>query len=422
MDGSACADNLGRNRNFRSLWIGETGSQFGSAVSGIALPLVALLTLNASTLQVGVLAAFESVAWLLVGLPSGAWIDRMRLRLVLISSDAIRLAALGSIPLAYAFGVLTIGHLYVVALITSASTVFFDVAYQSFLPQLVERDALVIGNARLQAGESVAQVTAPILGGVLVQALTAPYAIVVDALSFLWSAIWIGRITTRLPKPQRKPDRHLAHEIKEGLGFVIRTNLLRSIAICTSLSNLCTSIVSALLYVLLARDLHLAAGVIGLLNAAPAVGGFLGSLVAPRLAKRFGQGPTIWVSAVFFAAPALVLPFVHRDWTLALMVVAQTVLWGACVIYNVTQVSFRQALCPPELMGRMNATMRFLVWGTMPLGALLGGVLGSTLGVRVTILIGVLGGLLAPLPVIISPLRTMHELPVVQRQSVGAEG
>lgn len=409
----AAQANLWRHLNFRRLWIGETVSQFGSAVTGIALPLAALLVLKASTFQVGLLAAFESVAWLLVGLPSGAWVDRMRLRVVLIVNDLIRLVALGSIPVAYACGVLTIGQLYVVALVTSASTVFFDVAYQSYLPQLVGREALVGGNARLQAGESVAQVTAPVLGGGLVQALTAPYAVVVDALSFLWSAVWVGRITARFPRPERRPDSHLIREIGEGLRFVVGHRLLRSIAMCTSSANLFSSIISALIYVLLARQLHVSAGVIGLLNAAPAIGGFLGSLVASRLARRFGQGPTIWVSALLFAAPALVLPFVHRDWTLVLMVVAQTLLWGSCVVYNITQVSFRQALCPPELMGRMNATIRFLVWGTMPLGALLGGVLGSSLGVRTTILIGALGGLLAPLSVIFSPLRTMRELPTV---------
>lgn len=402
---------LWQNLDFRRLWIGETVSQFGSAISGVALPLVALLVLDASTLQVGLLATFQSVAFLLIGLPSGAWIDRMRLRAVLITNNLIRLVALVSIPLAQATGTLSIGQLYVVGLVTSVSTVFFDVAYQSYLPELVDREALVAGNARLQASESVAQVAAPAIGGGLIQVLTAPYAIFFDALTFLWSAIWLSRIRTRTPRPARKPDRHLRREIGEGLRFVIGNRTLRSIALCTSLGNLFTAMIMALFYVFLVRELGLSAGVIGLLSALPALGGIAGSLIASRLATRFGQGQTICVSAVLFAAPLLVLPFVHRDWTLALMVAAQVLLWAAGVVYNITQVSFRQALCPKELMGRMNATIRFVVWGTLPLGSLLGGVLGSTLGVRTTMLIGAIGGLLAPLPVIFSPLRTARELP-----------
>lgn len=411
MPGATAVESLWHHLNFRRLWIGETVSQFGSAITAVALPLTAILVLKASTLEVGLLATFTSAAWLLVGLPSGAWVDRMRLDLVLVVNDLIRLIALGSVPVAYAFARLTIGQLYAVGLITSTSTVFFDVAYQAYLPQLVGPEALVSGNARLQAGESVAQVAAPALAGTLIELLTAPYAILVDAASFLWSAIWVGRISVRSPKPARKADRHLAREVIEGLRFVLSNRILRSIALCTSVSNLCSSMVAAVVYILMARNLHLPAGWIGVLNALPALGGIVGSLLAFRLARRFGQGPTIVVSAFLAIAPEFVLPFVQRNWSLGLMVLASMVGWASVVVYNVTQVSFRQRLCPPELMGRMTATVRFLVWGTMPIGALIGGVLGSTIGVRTTILIAALIGLLAPITVALSPLRRMRELP-----------
>jgi MFS family permease len=402
---------LWHHRDFRRLWIGETVSQLGGMVSQIALPLVAILVLHASTFEVGLLETCQFLSFLLVGLPAGAWVDRMRFRSVLIANDLVRAAALGSIPLTHALGVLTIGQMYVVALVTGLSTVFFDVAYQSYLPALVDRSALVEGNSKLQASESVSQIAGPGLGGLLVQVFTAPYAVLLDAASFLWSASWVTAIKSRPPKPERKPDRNLAREIGEGLKFVLGNRLLRSIAMCTGSSNLFSSVAGSVIFILLARQLHLSAGVIGLLTSLSAIGGLLGSLVAARIARWLGQGPAIWISALACAPGPFVAPFLHRDWTLGLYALVQILLWAAVVVYNVTQVSFRQGLTPPELLGRMNATMRFLVWGTMPLGAFLGGVLGATLGVRTTLLIAAIGGALAFVPVFLSPLRRMRELP-----------
>ena len=402
---------LWHHLDFRRLWIGETVSQFGSMISQLALPLVAILTLHASTFEVGLLTAFETAAFLLVGLPAGAWVDRMRFRSVLIVNDLVRAAAMGSIPLAWALGVLTIGQLFVVALVGGVSTVFFDVAYQSYLPELIDRAELVDGNAKLQASESVAQVSGPPIGGLLIQAFTAPYAVLVDALSFLWSASWVGAIRARPAERERAPERHLGREIGEGMRFVVGNRMLRSIAMCTGSSNLFSSIGFAVIYVLLARDLHLSAGVIGAITATSAVGGLIGAFVAPRAARRFGQGPTIWLSIVAAAPFAFVAPFVQRNWSLALLALAQMLWWAAAVVYNITQVSFRQGLCPPALLGRMNATMRFLVWGTMPIGGLIGGVLGSAFGVRTALLVAAIGGSLAFVPVFFSPLRTMRELP-----------
>ena len=402
---------LWQHADFRRLWVGETVSQFGSMVSQLALPLVAILVVHASTFEVGALTACETVAFLLVGLPAGAWVDRMRFRSVLIVNDLIRAVAIGSVPLAWALDGLTMGQLFVVAVVTGISTVFFDVAYQSYLPELIDRSLLVDGNAKLQASESVAQVAGPSVGGLLIQALTAPYAVLVDAVSFLWSAVWVASISTRPPKRERKPDRHLGREIGEGLRFVVGNRMLRSIAMSTGSSNLFSAVGFAVLYVLLARNLHLSAGLIGLITSTSAAGGLVGAFLAGRAAARFGQGPTIWLSLVAAAPFPFVAPFVHRDWSLVLLALAQLCWWACAVVYNITQVSFRQGLCPPELLGRMNATIRFLVWGTMPIGGLLGGVLGSSIGVRHTLLVAAVGGAFAFVPTLLSPLRSMRDLP-----------
>jgi MFS family permease len=411
---------LWHHLDFRRLWIGETVSQFGTMVSQLALPLVAILVVHASAFEVGLLTAFETVGFLVIGLPAGAWVDRMRFRRVLILNDVTRAVALGSIPLTQLLGVLTIGQLFAVALVTGVSTVFFDVAYQSYLPELVGRHDLVEGNAKLQASESVSQIAGPSIGGLLIQAITAPYAVLVDALSFLWSAGWVTAIKARAPKPERKADRHLGREIKEGLSFVIGNPILRAIAMCTGLSNLFNAVYFAVFYILLARDLHVSPGLIGLIMSTSAIGGLVGSLITTRVAARLGQGRTIWISILASAPTSFVAPFLHRDWTLGLLALAQIVFWGTVVVYNITQVSFRQGLCPPALLGRMNATMRFLVWGTMPLGGVLGGVLGSTIGVRATLLVAAIGSAFGFLPVYLSPLRRMRDLPTYEEPSAEA--
>ncbi|HEY2551727.1 MAG TPA: MFS transporter [Streptosporangiaceae bacterium] len=410
---------LWHHLGFRRLWIGETVSQFGTMISQLALPLVAILVVHAPTFDVGVLTALETAPFVLIGLPAGAWVERMRFRSVLIVNDLIRAIALGSIPLAYLLGALTIGQLFAVAFVTGISTVFFDVAYQSYLPQLVSRAQLVEGNAKLQGSESVSQIAGPSLGGLLIQALTAPYAVLVDALSFIWSAAWVAMIRPAPPKPERKADPNLRREIGEGLRFVIGNPMLRAISMCTGSYNFFSSMIAAVFYVLLARQLHLSAGLIGVITSALAVGGLFGSLVASRLARWLGQGPVIWISVVASAPFAFVLPFVERNWSLGLLAVAEVMLGMGTVVYNITQVSFRQGLCPPDLLGRMNATMRFLVWGTMPLGGLVGGALGAGIGVRGTLLIAAIGSTLTFLPVYLSPLRRARDLPSHEEVAAG---
>jgi MFS family permease len=402
---------LVRHRDFRLLWAGDTISQLGTQVTVLALPLLAITTLHATPFQVGLLTTFEFLSFLLVGLPAGAWVDRMRRRRVLIAGDVGRALLLGSLPVAAWLGVLSMPQLYLVALGAGLLTVFFDVAYQSYLPHLVGRAHLVEGNAKLQASQSVAQVAGPTVGGFLVQALTAPYAILVDAVSFLWSAGCVTTIRAREPRPERAPDRHLGREIAEGVRFVLGNRLLRAISFCTATFNLFTTIGGTMLIVLLARDLALPAGTIGLFFSIGSVGAIVGALMADRVARRFGQGPTLWMSAALCGPPWLLVPLLQRGWFLWLVATAHALVTMLIPVYNITQVSFRQGLCPERLLGRMNATIRFMVWGTMPLGGLIGGVLGSWIGVRPTLWVAAVGLSLSFGWVFFSPLRTMRELP-----------
>jgi MFS family permease len=410
---TAARPTLWHHRDFLRLWAGDSISQIGTAVSFIALPLLAIKVLDASPFEVGLLTAFETAAFLLVGLPAGAWVDRLRRRNVLIVTDIGRAALLGSLPLAWYFDLLTLPQLYAVALLTGVLTVFFDVAYQSYLPSLVGRDYLVEGNAKLEASRAVSQIAGPSVGGGLVQWLTAPYAIVVDALSYLWSALWLGAISTQEERPERALDRDLVREIREGLSFVLRHRLLRAITATTGTSNLFSTILNTAFIVVLAdqAQLNLTAGTIGVVFTIGSVGGLLGAVAAERVARRVGQGPTIWLSILVSAPFALATPLVQRGWSLWLVAACWAVIGFFVVVYNITQVSFRQGLCPERLLGRMNATIRFLVWGTMPLGGLIGGVLGSTIGVRATMWVGAIGMALAFLPAFLSPLRSMRELP-----------
>jgi MFS family permease len=346
-----------------------------------------------------------------VGLPAGAWVDRLRRRNVLIVGDLARAVLLGSVPLAWWAGVLTMPHVYVVALLTGVCTVFFDVAYQSYLPHLVGRENLVEGNSKLEAVRGVSQLSGPALAGQLIQWLSAPVAIFLDAVSFLGSAVFVGLIRKREPIPERAPDAHLGREIAEGLRFVLGNRLLRSIAMCTGSYNLFATIGITMLLVLLADELKVSAGAIGLLMSAGAVGGLIGAFTAMRVAKWLGQGPTIWMSCAFTAPFGVLVAFAQPGWLLWLGAFGFSVSMFGSVVYNIAQVSFRQGLTPERLLGRMNATMRFLVWGTMPIGGLLAGVLGQYVGVRETVWIGMVGCCLAFLPTFFSPLRTMRELP-----------
>ncbi len=403
---------LWRHRDFRLLWAGQTISEVGSALTAVALPLLALLTLDASAFEVALLSAVGSAAFLLVALQAGALVDRWRKQPVLVRSDWARAALIATVPAAHLLGVLSMAQLYVVALLTSVLTVFFDVAYQSYLPVLVDRSQLVEGNSKLSATAAVSQLAGPALGGVLVATIGAPYAIGVDAASFLVSGAVTQAVHDDEVAPAARPSgTRLREEIREGLSFVLRHPILSKVVACTGTSNFFSSLYGAVEVVFLVRELNASAGVVGAVFSIGAVGGVLGALCATAAARRFGSARIIWLSLALTAPLTFLGPLAFPGPGVLLVAVASAALGLGAVVYNVAQVSYRQAICPPALLGRMNAAVRFIVWGTMPLGALAGGVLATVVGTRATLVVGAAGMVLAVLWVLASPLRGMRDLP-----------
>lgn len=402
---------LWSHRDFRLLWVGDTISQFGSTVGRTVLPLLAAGALAATPLQMGVLTAANTAAFLLIGLPAGVWVDRLRRRPVMLAADFARAALVLTVPVAWWLGALTFGHLVAVALLVGAATVLFDVAYQSYLPALVGRDQLVEGNSKLTASHSVAAVSGPAMAGGVAQAVGAANGVLATGLGYLCSALFLLRIRTGEPPPRVADRRGLAAEIAEGLRFVFGNRSLRAVVGTTGTANFFDGVGMAVMVLFLARGLGLSEGVIGLLFSAAGVGGVLGALTANRWGARFGQERAIWLSMLLTQPFGLLLPLAGADWRLVFVVVADLVLAYGAIVYNITQVSYRQAICPDHLLGRMNASIRFVVWGAVPLGGLVGGLLGGAVGVVATLWVAAVGRALSVLWVVFSPLRTRDGVP-----------
>jgi MFS family permease len=339
----------------------------------------------------------------------------MRRRPILIAGDFGRAALLGSIPVAYLADVLTMEQLYAVGFLVGICTVFFDVAYQSYLPSLVERDQIIDGNSKLEISRSAAQIGGPGLAGGLVEIFKAPYAILVDAISFLGSGLFLLRIRKHEEPVAKAADGSkpsLWRELKEGLRFVLGNPNLRAQAGCTATSNFFSNVAFAIFLVFAVRELELSPGVIGVIFALGNAGTLIAAFTAMRLSRRFGIGPTtIAVGMIWGPASLLIALAPAGNAAIPFLVAAQLTLGFSIVVYNIIQVSYRQAICPPRVQGRMNSVMRFIVWGTIPIGALLGGALGSWIGLRETIVVGAIGGSTAFLWIVFSPQRHLREMP-----------
>lgn len=401
------------------LWTGQSVSELGSAVTIVALPLTAVVLLRASTLQVGLLAAAGTLPFLLIALPAGLIVDRTAKRRLMIYCDLARMLIIGSIPAAYALGVLSIAQLYAAALLAGVLTVFFDVAYQSYVPGLIGREQLVDGNGKLGATQSFAQVAGPGLGGALFGFLRAG-AMSADAVSYGVSSA--SMLLIRAREPERTTAAagqvtRLRTELLAGLAFVAGNPILRKVAACTGTANLFSAMTFAVEIIFMVRVLHVRPAYTGLLIAIGSIGGVIGGIVSGSLARWIGSARIIWVSMLVFSAPTVLLPLAEPGWRIVLIPAGLFGFAFASVLYNIAQLSFRQSICPPHLLGRMNAAIRWIVWGTLPLGSLLGGVLGSALGVRPTIWIGVIGAWASGLWVLFSPLRGMRDIPAPAAES-----
>jgi len=406
---------LWRHPDFLKLWAGDTVSQFGSQVTLLAVPTVAILVLHAGPFQVGLLSALEFLAFPTLGLVAGVYADRLPRRPIMIVCDLGRMLALGTIPVAFLVNALTLEQLYVVALLTGIFTVFFDVSYQSYLPVLVDRSNLLEGNTKLEISRSAAQVSGPAVAGFLIQWLGGAKAVAFDALSFLASAIALSAIRT--PEPEPRPATAsgatgFVAEMKEGIMVVFKNPILWRIAGCTATTNFGSIMVfGAVLLVFVYRDLHLSAAVVGVIFAIGSVGGLLGALMASWISRRFGLGLTLGVTIVVGGLCLLLTPLALLGAPIIVLSATGLVSGLTIPVYNINQVSLRQAITPDRVQGRMNATMRTIVWGTFPLGGLLGGILGTTVGVVQTIILGGLISTLAALWIFVGPVIRVKEQP-----------
>jgi Na+/melibiose symporter-like transporter len=404
-------EKLFANRSFRLVFTAALASKLGIQVSYIAIPLLAVLTLHATPGEVGLLGVLSTISFLIIGLPAGAWIDRMSKRRVQITADLVRGVLIGSVPVAWLLHAMTIEQLYLVVLLSGAATVFFDVSAQSYLPHVVGRESLVAANTKLVSMDALNIVAGRSVGGFLVQLLTAPLAVAFNAATFFWSAACLALIRKPETVEPRRPGRRLWHEVYEGLRFVLGNPLLRPVALTGSLNNLSVQISVVMFPVLLTSVLGFSAATVGLFLSTGGIGVFLGTLIARRIGVLIGYGRAMWLVGLVTVPFKVVIPFLDHGplvWLAALGWLMTTVQVG---VNNVLQVSLRQRVTPNAMLGRMNATMRFLLFGALTIGSGIAGLVGQFAGVRIALAVGVLGLVLVWLPPLLSPLRTMRELP-----------
>ncbi|MEU7644170.1 MFS transporter [Streptomyces huasconensis] len=400
--------------DFRVLFSATALSQLGTNIGYVAIPIVAVTALDARPGQVGALATLSMAAFLLIGLPAGAWVDRMRHRRVLIAADLVRGSLYATVPLAWWLECLTLGQLYAVVLLNGCATVFFDVGSQSVLPQLVGRDGLVRANAAMVTLMAAGNVAGRGAGGGLLALLTAPVALVCTAVSYLASAARLTAVQGGDAPPKLAPGGarpRLGAQIAEGLRHVLGNKELRALALTASLGNLGSQIVNTMLPVLFVGELGLTPAALGLFWAMGGVGLLLGARCARAVAARVGYGRTLGLVGLCLAPAGLLVPLVDRGpwlyvagagWLLALFKTGMD---------NVLGVSLRQRMTSDALLGRMNATFRFLLSGALAVGAAVSGLIGEVASVRGALWTGGVIMAVAFLPVFLSPVRTRRELP-----------
>ena len=370
------------------LWAGQTAAQVGFQVGTLATSAIAITVLHASETQIGILSGLQTLAFLIVGLPAGAWVDGWRKRHVMIAANLARIAALVSIPIAYAFFSLTISHLMVVAALLGLSTVFFDVAYQSYVPMIASKRYIGAANGRLEASYQVGRAGGPGLGGWLLGVLAPPLAYLLTASTYVCSTWAIWRIRTPEPRPAHS-DASLRSQIVDGLSFVRGQRLLFPLFSCIACAAFAGAGIQVLLPILVLRTLGMSATQLGLLLSAGALGGILGALTRPAWITRLGIGRCIVITNIVGVSALLAQPAsVHVPFAAAWVIACSGVVSSYFItIYNVTQMSLRQEICPPDMLGRMNAIFRFAVWGVMPLGSFVAGIIASWVGVEATMYI-----------------------------------
>jgi MFS family permease len=412
-----------KQANFRWLWAGQAVSVLGSQLSGLALPVFAVTLLNVNEQQLGFLGAADNAAFLVFALLAGAWVDRWVKRRVMIVADFVRMAAVGAIPVLYFAGVFQFWQLLLLGAIIGTATVFFDVASQSFIPILFKDDEIGAANSALETSSQIAGIGGPSLVGALLLIVKAPFLLLADAFSFFVSAVSLLAIRDQEVKAAVEERRPLRVEIAEGMKFVWNQPIIRRISFTTATSNLFTSVGATLFPIFALRYLGMSVGIYGLVMSVAAVGGLLGAISASKLMKLMGEGQlivaSVFVSCFGFALNPLSILLPH-EYSPILIAVGEFLVSFTALTYNITQVSARQRLCPKPLLGRMNASIRFMVWGVVPIGAFVGGFIGLHFGVVSALIVGAVGNLFAAVWVFFSPLRSMTHMPSAPEEEAKA--
>lgn len=400
-------------RDFRLVWLGETASNLGNGITTVALPLIAVVTLHAGAFATGLLAAAVWLPWLVVGLPAGAWVDRLPLRPLMIICDLVSVVMYVSVPAAWWLDALTLTHLLIVALACGTAAVLFNTAYHTYVSVILDEDDLMEGNSKLQGGESATRVAGPGVGGLVAQALGPAVGLLLDAVTFVVSAACL--LCVRARETGRRgpagPRESLKRRISVGVGFVLRDPYLRTIVTAGALLNFALLGYQAVQVVFLVRTLGAGPVTVGVLVAAGSLGGVVGSLVIRPLGRRMGTARAM-LAALLVAAPfALLMPLASPGAGLLLYFAGSFVLGAGVVACNVVLATFRQSYCPPRLLGRVVATTMVINHSAIPLGSLLGGTLGDLFGARTAM--WVMTALLVPssLLLLTGRIRTERDLP-----------
>ena len=396
---------LWRDRAFVRLFAANAISQLGTQFSLLALPLTALVVLHEGALEVSLLRTFAALPFVFFSLPAGVWIDRLRRRPLMIAADSGRALALASIPVAFWLGRLSLTQLYVVVALSGTLSVLFDVSYLSFLPGLVPRERLGDANAKLLGSQAAAQSAGPSIAGVVVGAVGAAVAVLADSVSFALSAIFVAAIRGRERRPEAASTRK-RDDLLEGLRYVFSQPYLRTLTVWTSLWNLFASGYNAIVIVYYVRDLHWSPTEIGIVMAIAASGLVVGSLVNERLVARLGIGTMIAFSGIAFSATLVATPLVPAAHAAPLIAAIGFAGSTAGFFANVNQLTLRQAITPERLLGRMNSVVRFMYWGTIPLGSLLAGLATGAFGLRATLVAAGLGSIASCIPIMVSRIRS----------------
>ena len=405
-------DGLWRHPDFLKLWAGHTVSMAGGLISRFALPLVAILTLDASPGEVALIRMADTLPGVIIGLAAGVWVDRLRRRPLMIWADVGRAVLLAWIPLAAVFGLLGIWQLFAVVMAAGTLTALFEVANRSYLPTLIPRERLVEANSKLSASGSVVEVAAFGFAGLLVQLLTAPVTILLDAVSFVVSALFLGSIKAKEPPPAPSEHQSMLASMREGLRFVYHDPILRALAGARVTTDLFLYIWVTMLLVFLTRDLELEPLVFGVLFGIGGICSFFGALVAGRVERWLGLGPTLIVTLLIGTVSLLSVPLATGPFVLVvLMVGIQQLSDAPAVIFEIHEASLIQSRVPDEILGRVTSCLRVLTWSAVLIGTILGGVLGELVGPRTTMLIGAAGTIPAVFWLIFSPVRTLRGFP-----------